>query len=301
MNEPWHHGLILVVALGQRIASPWFTSARHCAETLFHVVCLVPPTNCFSKEREKSSGTRMQWLAPGIPDLITPMTGLKIFARLDVHGQFQFWHWARKGKQQAFKEREREQERDWVYPSPIFFMKYTIPGIHTLTPMIRLSFIIQCRGWHLGFQFFCSLAKNAWVEHAPSTVTHHRSLMGTIDKLRQPAEPSRMGKWSVAWRDVSFLKYVCIYVSILRYTQHVDFKDQDTKTSCTDIFDGFLAYFAKDTGRRRKGSSYFLNPRPVQWFLCTGCEIWVHLDQGFCWLIFVRGAPRKVWWIFSLI
>ena len=88
--------------------------------------------------------------------------------------------------------------------------------------------------------------------------------MGTIDKLRQPAEPSRMGKWSVAWRDVSFLKYFCIYVSILRYTQHVDFKDQDTKTRCTDIFDGFLAYFAKDTGRRRKGSSYFLNPRPVQ-------------------------------------
>lgn len=146
------------------------------------------------------------------------------------------------------REREREQERDWVYPSPIFFMKYTIPGIHTLTPMIRLSFIIQCRGWHLGFQFFCSLAKNAWVEHAPSTVTHHRSLMGTIDKLRQPAEPSRMGKWSVAWRDVSFLKYFCIYVSILRYTQHVDFKGQDTKTSCTDIFDGFWLTLQRTQG-----------------------------------------------------
>jgi len=58
-------------------------------------------------------------------------------------------------------------------------------------------------------------------------------------------------------------KIFLIYVSIVRYTQHVDFKDQDTKTSCTDIFDGFVAYFPKDTGRRPKGSSYFLNPRPV--------------------------------------
>ena len=198
------------------------------------------------------------------------------------------------------RERERARERlsvpianffhEIYHPWHPYIDTYDTPQLyHTMPRMApRISVFLFAGKERMGWT--CTLYRDA----SQVPYGHHWQATAACGTQSHGQMVSRM-------EGRVLFKYFCIYVSILRYTQHVDFKDQDTKTSCTDIFDGFLAYFAKDTGRRRKGSSYFLNPRPVQWFLCTGCEIWVHLDQGFCWLIFVRGAPRKVWWIFSLI